>query len=152
MCNDIFKTQMVKKIKRYSTMCVTANSFKTFWLRKWWTSNGSSSGLWLSICSHMFWGCGVLGIVWTFSVKQRRYPRARSSKRMESEDVYCKCFLKKSKTNHTWQIFQTKANIWNKMWTCEWKVSESIVKGVNKIVNERLQTKWLNGQIQVRMC
>jgi hypothetical protein len=25
-------------------------------------------------------------------------------------------------------------------------------KGVNKTVNERLQTKWLNGQIKVRMC
>jgi hypothetical protein len=32
------------------------------------------------------------------------------------------------------------------------EVSNSIGKGVNKTVNERLQTKWLNGQVQVRMC
>jgi hypothetical protein len=32
------------------------------------------------------------------------------------------------------------------MWTCEWKVSESIGKGVNKTVKERLQKKWLNSQ------
>jgi hypothetical protein len=36
------------------------------------------------------------------------------------------------------------------MRTCECKVSDSIVKGVNKTVNERLQTKWLDGQIRVR--
>jgi hypothetical protein len=61
-------------------------------------------------------------------------------------------FEKKSKTNHTWQIFQAEVNIGNKMWTCERRVSEGTVKGVNKTVNERLQTKWLNGQIEVRMC
>jgi hypothetical protein len=33
------------------------------------------------------------------------------------------------------------------MWTCELKVSDHIGKCVNKTVNERLQTKWLNGQI-----
>jgi hypothetical protein len=30
--------------------------------------------------------------------------------------------------------------------------SVTVGKGVNKTVNERLQTKWLNGQIQVTMC
>jgi hypothetical protein len=35
---------------------------------------------------------------------------------------------------------------------CERKVSDSIGNGVNETVNERLQMKWLNGQIQVRMC
>jgi hypothetical protein len=38
------------------------------------------------------------------------------------------------------------------MWTCGWEVSDSTVKGVNKTVNEMLETKWLDGQIQVRMC
>jgi hypothetical protein len=61
-------------------------------------------------------------------------------------------FEKKSKTTHAWKIFQWKVNMWNEMWSCEWKVSDSIVQGVNKTVNERLQTKWLSGQIQVRMC
>jgi hypothetical protein len=42
--------------------------------------------------------------------------------------------------------------MWKEVQTCELKVSDSIVKGVNKTVTERLQTKWLNGQIQVRMC
>jgi hypothetical protein len=28
----------------------------------------------------------------------------------------------------------------------------NIVKDVNTIVNERLQTKWLDGQMKVRMC
>jgi hypothetical protein len=32
------------------------------------------------------------------------------------------------------------------MWTSEWKVSDSIGKGINKTVNERLQTDWWNGQ------
>jgi hypothetical protein len=36
--------------------------------------------------------------------------------------------------------------------TCELVNSNSIGKSVNKIVKERLLTKWLNGQIQVRMC
>jgi hypothetical protein len=33
-------------------------------------------------------------------------------------------------------------------------VSGSIVKGVNtgKTVNRRVQTKWVDGQIQVRVC
>jgi hypothetical protein len=38
------------------------------------------------------------------------------------------------------------------MQTCECKVSDSILKGVNKTVNGRLQTKWLDGHILVRMC
>jgi hypothetical protein len=61
---------------------------------------------------------------------------------MESEDVYCYCFWKKS-NNCAWKIFQGKVNIGNEMWTCEWKVSNSIGKGVNKTVSERLQRKWL---------
>jgi hypothetical protein len=48
---------------------------------------------------------------------------------------------KKKATTHAWKIFQGKVNIWNEMWTCEWIVSNSIRKGVNKTVNERLQTK-----------
>jgi hypothetical protein len=60
---------------------------------------------------------------------------------MESEDVYCNCFWKKSKTTHAWQIFQGKVNIWNEMWTCEWKVSDIIVKDVNKTV-------WMKGYRQ----
>jgi hypothetical protein len=51
---------------------------------------------------------------------------------MESEDVYSYCFWKKGKTTHAWKILQWKVNIWNEMWTCEWKVSDSIGKGVNK--------------------
>jgi hypothetical protein len=43
-------------------------------------------------------------------------------------------------------------NISSKSKQLEQNVSESTVKGVNKTVNERLQTKWLKGQIQVRMC
>jgi hypothetical protein len=31
------------------------------------------------------------------------------------------------------------------------EVSDSIGKSVNKTMNERLQTKWLDGQIQVGM-
>jgi hypothetical protein len=30
--------------------------------------------------------------------------------------------------------------------------SMTVAKGVNKTVNERLQTKWLNGEIPVRIC
>jgi hypothetical protein len=55
----------------------------------------------------------------------------------------------KSETTHAWKIFQGKVNIWNEMWTCKWKVTDSIGKGVNKTVNEGLQTKWLDGQIPV---
>jgi hypothetical protein len=35
---------------------------------------------------------------------------------------------------------------------CELVHEKSVVKGVNKTVNERLHTEWLNCQIQVRMC
>jgi hypothetical protein len=35
---------------------------------------------------------------------------------------------------------------------CELVDEKSVVKGVNKTVNGRLQTKCLNGQIQVRVC
>jgi hypothetical protein len=45
-------------------------------------------------------------------------------------------FGKKSKTTHAWQIFQGKVNIWNETWTCECKLSDSVVKDVNKTVNE----------------
>jgi hypothetical protein len=41
-------------------------------------------------------------------------------------------FEKEQDPTHTWKIFQGEVNIWNEMWTCEWEVSESIGKGVNK--------------------
>jgi hypothetical protein len=66
--------------------------------------------------------------------------------------MYTATVFEKRVTTHAWKIFQGKVNIWNEKWTCEWKVSNSIGKGVNKTMNERLQTKWLNGQMQVRMC
>ena len=81
-----------------------------------------------------------LGKVCTFSAKQHRFPRARSSKPMESEYVYCNCFWTKSKTTQAWQIFQGKVNSWNEMWTCKWKVSDNIVKDVIKL--------WLKGYRQ----
>jgi hypothetical protein len=51
---------------------------------------------------------------------------------MESEIVYSYRFWKESKTTHAWKIFQGKVNIWTEMWTCEWNISDSTVKGVNK--------------------
>jgi hypothetical protein len=73
---------------------------------------------------------------------------------MESEYVYrdCFCIKRKSKTTHASQICQGQVNICNEMCTFELKVSDSIVKVVNKTVSERLQTKLLDGQIQVKMC
>jgi hypothetical protein len=35
---------------------------------------------------------------------------------------------------------------------CERVNEKSVRLQLHKTVNERLQTKWLNGQIQVRMC
>jgi hypothetical protein len=71
-----------------------------------------------------------------------------NSEPVESEDAYCNYFGGGggggSKKTHASQIFQGKVNIWNEMWTCECKVSDSIVKGVNKTVEERLQTTWLD--------
>jgi hypothetical protein len=50
------------------------------------------------------------------------------------------------------KYFKEELNIWNEVWTCECKVSDSVVEGLNKTVKKRLQTRWLDGQIQVKMC
>jgi hypothetical protein len=47
---------------------------------------------------------------------------------MESENEYSNCFWKKSMTTHAWHIFQGKVNIWNEMWTCEWKATDKMVR------------------------
>jgi hypothetical protein len=46
--------------------------------------------------------------------------------------MYTATIFEKRATTHAWKISQGKVNIWNEMWTCEWKVSNSIGKGINK--------------------
>jgi hypothetical protein len=40
-----------------------------------------------------------------------------------------RCILLLSmKKEQAWKVFQGKVNIWNEMWTCEWKVTDKMVK------------------------
>jgi hypothetical protein len=72
------------------------------------------------------------------------YPKAN----LWNRKVYTATDFENRATTHTWNTSQGQLNIWNEMWICEWKVSNSVGKGVNKTVHERLQTKLSNGQIE----
>jgi hypothetical protein len=50
-------------------------------------------------------------------------------------------FEKKSKTTHAWQLFQGKINIWNGLWTCEWKVCDRCKRNCEWKVTDRV-VRW----------